>query len=85
MAVKRVNMHEAKTNLSKLISELPEGGEVIIANRGRPVARIVPIARPSGPRPLGQIDLGGKLDDETLAALASISTDGDLDQIGWPR
>ncbi len=36
-----VNTHEAKTNLSRLLDEVQEGEEVIIA-RGKPMARLVP-------------------------------------------
>ena len=45
-SVKEVNVHEAKTHLSALLQRVAAGGEVIIANRGVPVARIVPIAPP---------------------------------------
>ncbi|MBU2513667.1 type II toxin-antitoxin system Phd/YefM family antitoxin [bacterium] len=38
----QVNIHEAKTNLSKLIAE---GQEVIIARYGEPVARLTPIRK----------------------------------------
>jgi prevent-host-death family protein len=41
-----VNMHEAKTTLSKLIELLESGEEVIIARAGRPVARLVPAEEP---------------------------------------
>ena len=34
-----VNMHEAKTNLSKLIAFLEKGEEIIIAKAGNPVAK----------------------------------------------
>ena len=36
-----VNIHEAKTNLSKLIAFLEKGEEVIIAKAGNPVARLI--------------------------------------------
>jgi len=36
-----VNIHEAKTNLSKLIAYLEKGEEVIIAKAGNPVAKLV--------------------------------------------
>jgi prevent-host-death family protein len=36
-----VNIHEAKTNLSKLIAFLEKGEEVIIAKAGNPVAKLV--------------------------------------------
>ncbi len=38
-----VNVHEAKTHLSKLLERVMGGEEVIIARAGRPVARLVPI------------------------------------------
>jgi prevent-host-death family protein len=39
-----LNIHEAKTHLSKLIERVENGDEVIIAKAGKPVARLVPIA-----------------------------------------
>ena len=41
-------MHEAKTHLSRLLSEVEEGQEIVIARGGKPVARLVP---DSGRRP----------------------------------
>lgn len=44
--MRTVNMHEAKTHLSRLVKE-----EFIIANNGRPVARVIPIVdAPTVPR-----------------------------------
>jgi prevent-host-death family protein len=40
---KQVNIHDAKTNLSKLVDEVEAGASVILARAGRPVARIVPL------------------------------------------
>ncbi len=48
-----VNVHEAKTHLSKLLSRVEQGEEVIIAKAGRPLARLVPIDRPKKPRSPG--------------------------------
>ncbi len=42
MATHVVNTHEAKTRLSELIREVEEGGDVIVARNGTPVARIIP-------------------------------------------
>lgn len=39
-----VNIHEAKTHLSRLLEEVAGGGEVVIAKFGKPVARLVPIS-----------------------------------------
>jgi prevent-host-death family protein len=38
-----VNVHEAKTHLSRLLSRVEKGEEVVIARAGKPVARIVPL------------------------------------------
>lgn len=47
--MKTVNVHEAKTHLSRLLAEVEAGEEVVIARAGHPVARLVgidPAARP---------------------------------------
>jgi prevent-host-death family protein len=56
-----VNIHAAKTHLSRLIDAVMEGEEIVIARSGRPVARLVPLqqAVKPGQRQLGI--LGGKL------------------------
>jgi prevent-host-death family protein len=38
-----VNIHDAKTQFSKLIARVETGEEIIIAKSGRPVARLVPM------------------------------------------
>ena len=48
--MKMVNIHEAKTHLSKLIAS---GQEVVIARNGEPVARLVPIRPPVSRREPG--------------------------------
>ena len=56
-----VTIHQAKTNLSKLIDRAQAGEEVIIAKRKVPVARIEPIRRRAGKRGLAGI-LKGKVE-----------------------
>ena len=41
-----VGVHEAKTNLSKLLRRVAAGEEVVILRSGKPIARIVPIEPP---------------------------------------
>ncbi len=36
-----INMHEAKTHLSKLVMAVEDGEEIVIARKGVPVARLV--------------------------------------------
>ena len=50
---KPVNVHEAKTHLSRLIERVEAGEEITLARAGRPVARLVPVRRSTEPRPLG--------------------------------
>ncbi len=40
---KTVNVHEAKTHLSRLLQQVRDGEEVIIAKAGKPVARLVAV------------------------------------------
>jgi prevent-host-death family protein len=42
--VKTVNTHEAKTQFSRLLRLVAAGEEITIANRGVPIARLVPVA-----------------------------------------
>lgn len=51
-----VNMHEAKTNLSRLVERVEGGEEVIIGRAGRPVARLVPYSEVRGPRAPGALE-----------------------------
>jgi prevent-host-death family protein len=44
-----VNIHEAKTNLSKLIEKARSGDEVIIAKAGVPMVKLVPVDPPRRP------------------------------------
>ncbi|MGA9159859.1 MAG: type II toxin-antitoxin system Phd/YefM family antitoxin [Actinomycetota bacterium] len=48
-----VNVHEAKTHLSRLLERVENGEEIVIARAGKPVARLVPIEAAAGKRPLG--------------------------------
>ena len=48
-----VNIHEAKTHLSRLVEQVEAGHEIVIARAGRPVARLVPYRARSEPRQPG--------------------------------
>jgi len=71
-----VNIHEAKTHLSRLVDEVAAGAEIIIAKAGKPMARLAPIAAPVRKKRLGLLkgkfkvpdDFNAPLEDETLAA-----------------
>jgi prevent-host-death family protein len=41
-----VNIHQAKTHLSRLIDRVASGGGFIIAKAGKPVAKVVPLSAP---------------------------------------
>jgi prevent-host-death family protein len=41
-----VNVHEAKTHLSRLLQEVQGGEEIIIARAGKPCAKLVPLVEP---------------------------------------
>jgi prevent-host-death family protein len=72
-----VNVHAAKTYLSRLLDRVAQGEEVVIAKSGRPVARIVPVEplqaprRPGSARGLGRVhdNFDAPRPDDFLAAL----------------
>ena len=45
-----VNIHEAKTHLSRLLARVMGGEEIIIAKAGKPIAKLVPYGVPSQQR-----------------------------------
>jgi prevent-host-death family protein len=51
--VKQVNVHEAKTQLSRLLQAVENGEDVVIARNGEPVARLVPHVEQRKPREPG--------------------------------
>jgi prevent-host-death family protein len=48
-----VNIHEAKTHLSRLVDQAAKGREFIIAKAGKPMVRVVPFHSPPALRALG--------------------------------
>ena len=45
-----VNIHEAKTHLSRLLERVAAGEEIIIAKAGKPMARLTPLTKPPANR-----------------------------------
>lgn len=41
----QINIHQAKTQLSKLVEEAAQGEEIIIAKAGKPIAKLVPLEK----------------------------------------
>ena len=62
-----VNMHEAKTQLSRLVDRAAAGEDIVIGKAGRPVARLVPYAPPNRRRTpgrwAGQVEIAADFDD----------------------
>ena len=55
MLAMQVNMHEAKTRLSELVSAAERGEEVIVARDGKPAVRLVPVIEVHRPVRLGAL------------------------------
>ena len=49
-----VNMHEAKTTLSRLVERALAGEEIVIARNGTPLVRLVPVVKTAEPRVPGR-------------------------------
>jgi prevent-host-death family protein len=71
-----INIHEAKTHFSRILSRVAAGEEIIIAKAGKPIARLVPFRKPKGKRPMGMdrglfsipSDFDAPLSDDLLAS-----------------
>lgn len=48
-----VNIHQAKTQLSKLVDRAAKGEPFVIAKAGKPLVKVVPLAAPAAPQRLG--------------------------------
>ena len=48
-----VNVHEAKTHLSRLLERVAQGEEIVIGKAGKPVAKLMPYEEAQGPRSPG--------------------------------
>jgi prevent-host-death family protein len=70
-----VNIHDAKTHLSRIVEEVAAGAEVIIAKAGKPMARLSPITTLAKAKKLGLLkgkikvpdDFNAPLDEKVLA------------------
>ncbi len=51
--MKLLNIHQAKTHLSRLIEEALGGETVVVAKAGKPMVQLVPVVAAGGDRPLG--------------------------------
>jgi prevent-host-death family protein len=48
-----VNVHEAKTHLSRLLERVAAGEEILISKAGKPMAKLIPISKPKANRVSG--------------------------------
>jgi prevent-host-death family protein len=73
--VEQLNVYEAKTQLSELLRRVADGEEFTIARAGHPVARLVPVATPRGPRVpgalRGRIKIADDFDDTPPDVIAA--------------
>ncbi len=54
--MRTVNIHEAKTQLSRLVEQAAKGEGFIIAKAGKPMVKVVPLDAPAKSRPIGFMD-----------------------------
>jgi prevent-host-death family protein len=63
-----VNIHEAKTHLSRLVEQAVQGHDVVIAKAGKPMVRVVAVAALPVKRRLGFLADKGRMDVDVKAA-----------------
>jgi prevent-host-death family protein len=69
-AAAQFNIHDAKTNLSRILERVEHGEEIIISRAGTPIAKVVPLTRYVNRT--GRGSLGGKL---------NLAADWDSDEV----
>jgi prevent-host-death family protein len=67
--MKKVNIHEAKTHLSRLLKRVAAGEEIVIARAGTPVARLVPLENGRSAREMGFVREGLRVGEDFDAPL----------------
>lgn len=78
-----INIHEAKTHLSRFVEQAAAGEEIIIAKAGKPMARLVPLQGLPFRRKLGLFkgqlnvpdDFDAPLDDKSIARFENTPID----------
>ena len=73
-----VNVHEAKTHLSRLLEAVEQGEDVVIARAGKPVARLVPARSRATRVPgtlKGQVVIADDFDETPVDVVASFYDD----------
>jgi len=77
--MRTVNIHEAKTQLSKLVEQAVQGEAFVIAKAGTPLVRVVSLDSPDAPRRLGFLageivvpDGFDRMGDAEIAALFGV-------------
>jgi prevent-host-death family protein len=79
--MKSVNIHDAKTNLSRLVAKAAEGEAFIIAKAGKPLVKVVPVSEESAGKRLGfmagQFDVPEDFDAMGRAEIAALFGTGE--------
>lgn len=78
--MRQVNMHEAKTHLSRLVDEAAAGESFVICKAGRPLVRVIPLEAGAGADPplrrlgllAGQCRVPDDFDQLGAAAIADL-------------
>ena len=77
-----VNVHEAKTHLSRLLEAVEAGEDVVIARAGKPIARLVPAGVRTEPRTpgswRGRVFIADDFDETSEELIAAFHGDADL-------
>ena len=77
-----VNIHEAKTHLSRLVEQAAKGEPFIIAKAGKPLVKVTPLHTPAGVQMrrlgflLGQIAVPADFDQMGSEAIEQLFSDG---------
>lgn len=67
----QINLHDAKTHLSRYVDQALNGEEVVIARAGRALVRLVPVEQAQRPRRLGFLAGSARVEADLKEAFAA--------------
>ena len=78
----QINIHQAKTHLSKLLEQVESGKEFIIARAGKPVAKLGPIEQETKTKPKRKLGFAeGILTDAQIEAMLDPALDREIEEL----
>ncbi len=81
----KVNIHDAKTNLSKLVERALQGEDIVVMKNGKPLVRLVPVREDEFLRPVGldKQKVGADFEKRSMDSIEGLEWDSPLPMVSF--